>query len=110
MPIDRLGESVFRERIEPGAIVADKRKIAGTAPASLLELPADGRGIVAKLKGGTAFVSRLAALGFTTGAEVTVVRNSGHGPLIVSLRGTTIALGRGEAAKVMVAGPADGLS
>jgi len=48
-------------------------------------------------------MSRLATLGFTPGAKLTMVQNFGRGPLIVSIRGTRIALGRGEAAKVHVA-------
>jgi len=44
----------------------------------------------------------MAALGFTPGAEVTIVQNFGHGPLIVLLRDTRVALGRGEAGKVSV--------
>ena len=59
-------------------------------------------GIVRQLGGGRGFLSRLAALGFTLGAEVTMVQNFGHGPLIVNIRDTRIALGRGEAAKVLV--------
>lgn len=59
-------------------------------------------GVVRQLAGGRGFVSRLAALGFTLGAEVTMVQNFGHGPLIVNIRDTRIALGRGEAAKVLV--------
>ena len=47
-------------------------------------------------------MSRLATLGFTPGAKLTMVQNFGRGPLIVSIRGTRIALGRGEAAKVCV--------
>jgi len=47
-------------------------------------------------------MSRLATLGFTPGAKLTMVQNFGRGPLIVSIRGTRIALGRGEAAKVYV--------
>jgi Fe2+ transport system protein FeoA len=70
---------------------------------SLSELPVGTRAAIERLEGGPAFVSRLVALGFTTGTEVDVVRNSGRGPIIVSLRGTRVALGRGEAAKVMVA-------
>jgi ferrous iron transport protein A len=60
------------------------------------------RGIVHTLVGGRGFVSRLAALGFTVGAPVTMVRNHGQGPVIVLVRDTRIALGRGEAAKVLV--------
>jgi ferrous iron transport protein A len=59
-------------------------------------------GVVHKLAGGWGFTSRLATLGFTPGAELTMVQNFGHGPLIVNIRGTRIALGRGEAAKVVV--------
>lgn len=46
--------------------------------------------------------SRLATLGFTPDARVTMVQNFGRGPIIVMVRGTRIALGRGEAEKVMV--------
>ena len=59
-------------------------------------------GVVRELAGGRGFMSRLATLGFTPGAKLTMVQNFGHGPLIVSIRGTRIALGRGEAAKVHV--------
>ena len=59
--------------------------------------------VVHKLTGGWGFTSRLTTLGFTPGAKLTMVQNFGHGPVIVSIRGTRIALGRGEAAKVYVA-------
>lgn len=51
---------------------------------------------------GHTLVSRLSALGFTPGAQVTMIQNFGHGPVIVNVRDTRIALGRGEAAKVRV--------
>lgn len=59
-------------------------------------------GLIHQLRGGHRFVSRLAALGFTPGAPVTVTRNHGIGPLIVAVRGTQVALGRGEASHVLV--------
>lgn len=59
-------------------------------------------GVIRELAGGWGFMSRLATLGFTPGAQLTMVQNFGHGPLIVGIRGTRIALGRGEAAKVYV--------
>ncbi len=58
--------------------------------------------VVRQLAGGRGFMSRLATLGFTLGVEVNMVQNFGHGPLIVNIRDTRIALGRGEAAKVVV--------
>jgi ferrous iron transport protein A len=54
------------------------------------------------MRGGHDFLSRLASLGFTPGAHVKVVRNAGHGPIIVTLRDTRVALGRGEALKILV--------
>jgi ferrous iron transport protein A len=59
-------------------------------------------GIVHGLTGGRDFSSRLAGLGLTPGGEVTVMQNFGHGPIIVLVRSTRIALGRGEAMKVQV--------
>lgn len=69
---------------------------------SLSALPPGEMGAVRQLAGGRGFMSRLAALGFTLGAEVTMMQNFGHGPLIVLVRDTRVALGRGEAAKVLV--------
>lgn len=69
---------------------------------NLAELPMGGQGVVVKLEGGPGFISRMAALGFIAGAKVTVTRNHGHGPIIVSILDTQIALGRGQAAKVHV--------
>lgn len=57
---------------------------------------------IARMLGGHHFLSRLASLGFTPGAELRVVQNYGHGPLIVNLRDTRVALGRGEASKILV--------
>jgi Fe2+ transport system protein FeoA len=57
---------------------------------------------VRQLRGGREIAGRLAALGFTIGAEMTVIQNYGRGPIIVLIRNTRIALGRGEASKVLV--------
>ena len=60
-------------------------------------------GIVRRLSGGPGFLSRLAALGITLGAQVTMLQNCGHhGPLLVLVRDTRVALGRGEAMHVAV--------
>ncbi len=61
-----------------------------------------GRGIVRGLRGGRAFCSRAANLGFTAGAQVHVIQNYGSGPMIVAVRGTRVALGREEAQNVLV--------
>ena len=46
--------------------------------------------------------SRLATLGFTPGTPVRMIQNFGRGPIIVSVRGAQIALGRREAHRVHV--------
>ncbi len=68
----------------------------------LNDLVAGETGMVQELDGGTQFRSRMASLGFTPGAAVKMIQNYGHGAVIVSLRGTRVALGRGEARKVGV--------
>ena len=60
------------------------------------------RGVVVELAGGRGLLSRMTALGFTPGAEVRMLQNFGHGPLIALVRDTRVALGRGEAAKIRV--------
>ncbi|MFN2224994.1 MAG: ferrous iron transport protein A [Anaerolineae bacterium] len=57
---------------------------------------------ICRIRGGHHFLSRLATLGFTPGAWLRVVQNYGRGPIIVNLRDTRVALGRGEAAKIEV--------
>ena len=69
----------------------------------LSALPAGGEALIHSLQGGHDFCSRVANLGFTAGAAVKVMQNYGHGPMLVSVRGTLVALGRHEAAKVLVA-------
>lgn len=69
---------------------------------ALSELASGMRGIVRLFDGGRSLVGRLVTLGFTAGSEITVIQNYGHGPVIVSVRDTHVALGRGEAAKVYV--------
>ena len=69
---------------------------------NLTQVNGGTRVVLVRLEGGYEFRSRLAALGFTPGAQVEIVQNRGRGPMIVSLRDTRIALGRGEARKVYV--------
>jgi ferrous iron transport protein A len=41
-------------------------------------------------------------MGLSVGSRLKVLQNRGHGPLLVLVRDTRIALGRGEALKIMV--------
>ncbi len=49
-----------------------------------------------------AVASRLSSLGFTPGAALEMTQNYGRGPLLVTIRGTRIALGRQEARSITV--------
>jgi ferrous iron transport protein B len=68
----------------------------------LLELETGRKATIERLRGGRHILSRLAALGFTPGAVITIIRRSDHGPLLVSLRGSRVAIGQGEAAHISV--------
>ncbi len=68
----------------------------------LMELQPGKKAVIRRLDGGRPVMARLAAMGFTPGAAITVIRSSDHGPLLVSLRGSRVALGQGEAAHIFV--------
>lgn len=68
----------------------------------LSEVKSGASAMLIGMEGGHDFLSRLAALGFTPGAQLRVVQNLGRGPMIVLVRDARIALGRGEAAKIHV--------
>jgi len=73
-----------------------------TAELPLDQLPVGASAVVHRLAGGSDLTQRLAALGLTVGAPFVVLQNSRRGPLLVSVRDSRIALGRGEAAKILV--------
>ena len=54
------------------------------APKALSALPAGAHGVIHSLTGGHSFGSRVANLGFTVGAPVSVRQNYGRGPMIVA--------------------------
>jgi ferrous iron transport protein A len=73
-----------------------------TNPISLTELSVDHHAKVLAFSFGSAEATRLVSLGFTPGADVSMAQNYGRGPLIVTVRGTRVALGRFEAARIVV--------
>jgi len=54
------------------------------------------------VRGGHGAARRLAELGLTPGQPVRILSIGRGGPVLVEIRGTRIALGRGMAAKVLV--------
>jgi ferrous iron transport protein B len=91
---------LLRRRHAPGSRRKDVE--CDDSQVVLADLPLGARGAVACLHGGNDFIGRMTALGFTPGAEVGVVQNEGHGPLLVTVRGARMALGRGAAFKIAV--------
>lgn len=75
---------------------------ASTEPTTLARLPAGSRAVVTGLDGGRRLLSRMVTLGFVPGVEVRMIQNFGRGPIIVLVRQARIALGRGEALRVLV--------
>jgi ferrous iron transport protein A len=69
---------------------------------TLADLHANERAKVLDLCCGKLATSRLVSLGFIPGAEVDMAQNYGRGPIIVTVRGGQVALGRGEASNIRV--------
>ncbi len=54
------------------------------------------------IRGGPGCHGRLADMGLVPGAELRVLHGHGHGPVLIDLKGSRVALGRGMAHKIMV--------
>jgi ferrous iron transport protein A len=54
------------------------------------------------VEAGHGLVARLSAMGLIRGTEVEVIRNDPHGPVVVSINGSRVMLGRGMAQKIAV--------
>lgn len=89
--------AVEREEPTERTIAYDQRGLE-----RLSELKAGEQATIQGFDAGHGLISRLSVLGFTPQARVTMLQNFGSGPVIVKMRETRIALGRGEAMKVWV--------
>ncbi|MGC9203139.1 MAG: FeoA family protein [Thermoproteota archaeon] len=65
-------------------------------------LPENEEAIVVEVRGGVGLVRRLSELGFTPGARVKVLLSSAPGPVLVEIRGSRVALGRGLLMRIIV--------
>jgi ferrous iron transport protein A len=86
------------------AIPMQTRQTDGTLTLTqtLDEMPGGRGGTIVALSGGRSLNSRLATLGFVPGSYVSMIQNYGRGPVIVMVRQSRCALGRGEAALIAV--------
>lgn len=71
------------------------------ASTSLIQLNPGDNGKVKKIYAGWNATKRLYEMGLNTGAKFQVIKND-TGPIILSLSGNKIAIGRGLAEKIMV--------
>lgn len=68
----------------------------------LSEVASGEKVLVEHLDGGKAFRTRMAAMGIAQGREALVIQNYYKGPMIIQIGDTRIAVGRGEAQKILV--------
>lgn len=67
-----------------------------------LSMMAEGsRAIVTAIQGGHGLNRRLAEMGVFVNSEIALIRTGG-GPVVVEVRGSRLAIGRGMAQRVMV--------
>lgn len=69
---------------------------------SLLTLMPGQRARLVRIQGGHRVIHRLSELGLTPGVEIEVLHRNNGGPLLLAVRDTRLALGRGMADKVLV--------
>ena len=69
---------------------------------TLVDLKSGESAKISALRGGKNLNARLSTLGFTPGVVIYMTHNYGHGPIIVTVRDTRIAIGRGEARHILV--------
>ena len=72
------------------------------APCALAELSSGEHARLVAVDPGQCISRRLTCLGFTPGVDIHMLQNYGRGPLVVTVRGTRVALGRGEARQITV--------
>ncbi|HEY9077975.1 MAG TPA: FeoA family protein [Anaerolineaceae bacterium] len=68
----------------------------------LTELKVGEHAHIVSIPSGRMIQQRLVSIGITPGIEVTMTQNYHHGPLVVTVRDTRIALGTGEAKRILV--------
>lgn len=65
-------------------------------------LPSGVEGRISSIRGGEGLKRRLVEMGFQLGGRVKLVHSSNPGPVVVEVKDTRMALGRGVAMRIMV--------
>ena len=66
----------------------------------LIETKNNDKFKITNIYGGQGVLKRLRDLGLITGEIITVIKNDRGGPILINLKGSMIALGRGIAQKI----------
>ena len=74
--------------------------MAATIPLAMLRENCEA--VITEVRGGMGLTRRLTEMGFTNGTRVKVLHSTPPGPILVMIRGSRIALGRGLAMKIFV--------
>jgi ferrous iron transport protein A len=73
-----------------------------TSRVPLAELKPGEHAVLIEIHTEKGATGRMTTLGFTPGVQVEMTQNYGHGPLMVTVRGTRVAMGRREAKNLLV--------
>lgn len=68
----------------------------------LAYLPAGTKGYVLEIQGGDGASRHLCDMGFSPSSEVTVLKSSPPGAMLVSIKGSRIALSKGMAMRILI--------
>ena len=68
----------------------------------LIMLPEGAQATVVEVHGGRGICRRLAEMGFNVGDKVRMIKNHRPGPVIVEVKDSRVALGRGVTMKIIV--------
>lgn len=68
----------------------------------LAYMPDGSEGTIVKIIAGRGLTRRLYEMGFVPGEKVKVIRSSGPGPVLVLIKDSRMAIGRGVAMKIIV--------
>ena len=83
-------------------LMAHSENLGRAIPLAFLQEGEEGE--VVGFSGGRGMVQRLSDMGFTPSEKVKVLTSSSPGPVLVDVKGSRIALGRGIAMKIIVNG------
>lgn len=73
---------------------------ANGRPLSAIEAGCSVR--LVKVDGGSSLKQRMVAMGLLPGADFKVVKNKGNGPVVLSIKGARLIVGRGMSDKIIV--------